>query len=195
MNIPSNVLNSPWLSDDTTHHHPQEKSSSGSLDHPFQYFDELTSQPLDACHTSSSIVDRSNPDISQYQLRDFDLSTYPTEWGLPPSAKPEISAQSKGMEFDDVDSLSDLSTEKSEGEFSGDETVTSEGKKKQKIGHKPVEHIAKAKNREHAKNTRIRKKNYIEALKETVKKHADEREKVDRGRRICLSRLAEQVRV
>ena len=52
---------------------------------------------------------------------------------------------------------------------------------------------AKAKNREHAKNTRIRKKHYIEALKESLKLLFDEREKIDKDRRNYLSRLAEQV--
>lgn len=52
---------------------------------------------------------------------------------------------------------------------------------------------AKAKNREHAKNTRIRKKHYIEALKESLKLLFDEREKIDKDRRNSLSRLAEQV--
>ena len=52
---------------------------------------------------------------------------------------------------------------------------------------------AKAKNREHAKNTRIRKKHYIEALKESLKLLSEERDKIDRDRRNSLSRLAEQV--
>lgn len=54
------------------------------------------------------------------------------------------------------------------------------------------EQDAKAKNREHAKNTRMRKKNYIESLKDNIKQLAEEREKYDRERKISLSRLAEQ---
>ena len=54
---------------------------------------------------------------------------------------------------------------------------------------------AKAKNREHAKNTRIRKKHYIEALKESLKLLFDERDKIDKDRRSSLSRLAEQANV
>ena len=57
-----------------------------------------------------------------------------------------------------------------------------------------ISYSAKAKNREHAKNTRIRKKHYIEALKESLKLLFDEREKIDKDRRNSLSRLAEQVR-
>lgn len=54
---------------------------------------------------------------------------------------------------------------------------------------------AKAKNREHAKNTRIRKKHYIEALKESLKLLLEKRDKTDKDQRITLSRLAEQVYV
>lgn len=54
--------------------------------------------------------------------------------------------------------------------------------------------LAKEKNREHAKNTRMRKKNYIESLKETVKQLSDEREKIERDRNIVISKLMEQVK-
>jgi hypothetical protein len=50
----------------------------------------------------------------------------------------------------------------------------------------------KYKNREHAKNTRMRKKTYIDNLRDQVQQLVDERERVDRQRRIALSRLAEQ---
>ena len=50
----------------------------------------------------------------------------------------------------------------------------------------------KAKNREHAKNTRIRKKNYIETLKDTVHSLAEEREVLDQGQRVMLTMVAEQ---
>jgi len=48
-----------------------------------------------------------------------------------------------------------------------------------------------AKNREHAKNTRMRKKTYIVTLKETVQKLADEKEKIEKERRIALTKIAE----
>lgn len=54
---------------------------------------------------------------------------------------------------------------------------------------------AKAKNREHAKNTRQRKKNYIESLKDSVRLLAEERDLVDRERKNQLSRLAEKVSI
>lgn len=54
---------------------------------------------------------------------------------------------------------------------------------------------AKEKNREHAKNTRMRKKNYIESLKESIKLMVDEREKIDRERKVAFSRLQEQITV
>lgn len=54
---------------------------------------------------------------------------------------------------------------------------------------------AKEKNREHAKNTRIRKKNYVESLKESIRTLTEEREKIDRDRKIAVSRLTEQASV
>jgi hypothetical protein len=64
---------------------------------------------------------------------------------------------------------------------------------KHSIPKKILEQSAKAKNREHAKNTRIRKKNYIESLKESIKFLSEDREKNDRDKKIALTRLAEQV--
>jgi len=52
---------------------------------------------------------------------------------------------------------------------------------------------AREKNREHAKNTRMRKKNYIESLKESIKMLTDEREKNDQDRKNTLGKLADQV--
>jgi hypothetical protein len=48
-------------------------------------------------------------------------------------------------------------------------------------------------NREHARNTRERKKAYVETLKDTVANLCEEHKKVDRDRRIAVTRLAEQV--
>lgn len=52
---------------------------------------------------------------------------------------------------------------------------------------------AKEKNREHAKNTRMRKKKFIEALKDSIKVLTDEKEKGEREKRISLNRTMEQV--
>ena len=49
-----------------------------------------------------------------------------------------------------------------------------------------VEVKAKEKNREHAKNTRMRKKSYIESLKDDVKQLSDLREKTDDMRKLQL---------
>lgn len=54
---------------------------------------------------------------------------------------------------------------------------------------------AREKNREHAKNTRMRKKNYIESLKENIKQLTDEREQSDLKRKASLSKLADQVKI
>lgn len=51
---------------------------------------------------------------------------------------------------------------------------------------------AKQKNREHAKNTRIRKKNYVESLKDNIVRLTEEREKLDRDRKVAANRLSER---
>lgn len=53
---------------------------------------------------------------------------------------------------------------------------------------------AKEKNREHAKNTRLRKKNYIESLKKSIKELSDEREKTERDKKQSMNKIMEQVR-
>ena len=50
-----------------------------------------------------------------------------------------------------------------------------------------VEVKSKEKNREHAKNTRMRKKTYIESLKDDVKQLSDWREKTDNIRKLQVS--------
>ena len=50
----------------------------------------------------------------------------------------------------------------------------------------------KDKNREHARNTRSRKKQYIEALKQAFQELSAEREQLDRDRNDTVARLAEQ---
>lgn len=88
----------------------------------------------------------------------------------------------------------DNATKGNDSKSSYDDSADHEGSKRKvssKSG-KMDEQDAKAKNREHAKNTRMRKKNYIESLKDNIKQLAEEREKYDRERKISLSRLAEQ---
>jgi hypothetical protein len=52
---------------------------------------------------------------------------------------------------------------------------------------------AKEKNREHAKNTRMRKKSYIESLKDQVKEMSESREQLDQTRRMALLNKANLV--
>jgi hypothetical protein len=95
----------------------------------------------------------------------------------------------------------DIDDESSDENDSDDDDGEKGKKRKSNGGHKrekgekgeEPDIMAKAKNREHAKNTRLRKKKYIEALKESIKLLAEERERVDIERRVALSRLAEQV--
>lgn len=53
--------------------------------------------------------------------------------------------------------------------------------------------IIKEKNREHAKNTRIRRKNFIETLKDDIQHTISVREMRERDRKSALSKLAAQV--
>lgn len=53
--------------------------------------------------------------------------------------------------------------------------------------------LTKAKNREHAKNTRMRKKNYIEMLKDDIKQISNARDVRERERKSALSKMADQV--
>jgi PAS domain-containing protein len=96
---------------------------------------------------------------------------------------------------DDNDSMSDIYTERSD--YDSDEGIGGKRKKLKSEGGFGEEgwDATKLKNREHSKNTRQRKKNYIEALKSTVKLFAEERENLDTERRIQLSKLAEQNRI
>lgn len=54
---------------------------------------------------------------------------------------------------------------------------------------------AKEKNRAHARRTRQRKKDYVESLRESLQSLSEERERVDRERRVLSSRLAETASV
>lgn len=47
-------------------------------------------------------------------------------------------------------------------------------------------------NREHARNTRLRKKAYIEKLRETLHSLSDEKEKADRNIKVSVARVVEQ---
>jgi hypothetical protein len=50
----------------------------------------------------------------------------------------------------------------------------------------------RVKNREHAKNTRMRKKNFIDQLREQVEFLSDERDRIDRERRAALQAMADR---
>ena len=59
---------------------------------------------------------------------------------------------------------------------------------------KPLQ-SAKEKNREHARNTRQRKKDYIESLKEAIKSMSEEMERTAQARDDRLTTMAQQVRL
>lgn len=127
-----------------------------------------------------------------------------------PSSSLSLDYQSVAESYEELDSLSDISTEKSDG--GGEESNRNKdgNKKKQSKGQSSssaidrqnenteavtVDQKTRSKNREHAKKTRIRKKNYIESLRETVKRYSEDNDRIERNSRITLSRLVEQTRV
>lgn len=91
------------------------------------------------------------------------------------------------------------SMEESDSESGTDNSMESGNQKRTHHRKKPLTEqekvSAKEKNREHARNTRMRKKNYIESLKDTIKALNDDREKLDRERRVAFNRMNEQINV
>lgn len=79
--------------------------------------------------------------------------------------------------------------------FDGNNADDITGKKRGSSSRKNTEDSAKTRNREHAKNTRMRKKNYIQALKESIRVLIEEREKKDEARKSELRKYAEKVSI
>jgi len=132
---------------------------------------------LENASTSSSAI------VTADQLNEHDLDDYSI---ANISSNDEIDDDDYDVDEDEIDDESDFN------EQEDSDLVPS----KRKLNEHPTgDTKSKVKNREHAKNTRIRKKNYMETLKDAIKKLADAREQVDRDRRILLSRLAEQTSV
>lgn len=91
-------------------------------------------------------------------------------------------------------SMDEMSSDDEDGDHMDvvDDNSGDSGGKKQSFGSRKTQgQVAKAKNREHAKNTRIRKKNYIDSLKDIIKSLSDERVSVDQERKAALTKLAE----
>ena len=105
--------------------------------------------------------------------------------------KSEESDDDKSLFDSDDGNLNKSRSSSIEDERAGSDNDTSKRKFPIK---KPDAQNAREKNREHAKNTRMRKKNYIESLKENIKQLTDEREQSDLKRKASLSKLADQVR-
>jgi hypothetical protein len=90
---------------------------------------------------------------------------------------------------DDEDDESDISVDQEEGDNNN------------RISSATDQHLSgnsqlqKQKNREHAKNTRMRRKNYIESLKDQLTQLQNEQDRLDRERKVNLNRLIEQTQV
>lgn len=76
-------------------------------------------------------------------------------------------------------------------DYSSDESVQNGNNNRHEFENEKAKY--KAKNREHAKNTRRRKKGYIDTLRLSLASICSEREQIDTDRRVVLARLAEQV--
>lgn len=95
--------------------------------------------------------------------------------------------------FNSDDGKEDAQNSKSRSSSIDEDRTSDNDLAKRKLTKKTDIMNAREKNREHAKNTRMRKKNYIESLKENIKHLSDEREKSDQERKMNLSKLADQV--
>ena len=174
-----------------------DKQSTGSVlpqQSPSQYLHEMHLRHLEQINHSTK--------STHYFDRPLDgpRSFLPIDGLADSDGEPEMSRFKGGDDYGSDDS--DYSDENGANEELSAPTKLSstdrKSRKSKRSDGKTIEVLdlnAKAKNREHAKNTRQRKKHYIEALKETVKILSDERERIDRERRIALSRLAEQVTI
>jgi hypothetical protein len=98
------------------------------------------------------------------------------------------SSVSSSVNPESYDSRTVNSTVGSYDPSSGDESETMRSE-----AAMAAEQKFKDKNREHARNTRSRKKQYIEMLKQAFNELSAEREKVDRERNEAIVKLAEQV--
>lgn len=77
----------------------------------------------------------------------------------------------------------------------GDSSIEKKGSDRKGKGRKgnSMEEEVKAKNREHAKNTRLRKRQYIESVKDNIQKILEERDEVDKERKKALAKVAEEM--
>eukprot|EP00598_Pedospumella_elongata_P000703 CAMPEP_0184968048 /NCGR_PEP_ID=MMETSP1098-20130426/1219_1 /TAXON_ID=89044 /ORGANISM="Spumella elongata, Strain CCAP 955/1" /LENGTH=843 /DNA_ID=CAMNT_0027489601 /DNA_START=82 /DNA_END=2613 /DNA_ORIENTATION=+ len=105
---------------------------------------------------------------------------------------PTSSGNSCSDRSDDQDSSEDG---QSNGAAVKDEGNTDdEGSKRNSSlgGTKDPSQNVRAKNREHAKNTRLRKKNYIETLKDNIKDVSTTRDVREKDRKLALGKIADQ---
>jgi hypothetical protein len=94
---------------------------------------------------------------------------------------------------EDSDSGSEANLDEDSNIYDNESVMANGGKPTGLDGSGLQSAMTKAKNREHARNTRIRRKNFIETLKDSIMLVASNRDDRDRERKAALSKLADQV--
>lgn len=102
---------------------------------------------------------------------------------------PTGSGNSCSDRSDDQDSSEDG---KSNSADAKEEICDDSKKNSSRGGAKDPSQSVRAKNREHAKNTRLRKKNYIETLKDNIKEVSNVRDNRDKDKKSALGKMADQ---
>lgn len=109
---------------------------------------------------------------------------------LPPK---QSSIMASLSDDEDSDSGSEANLDEDSNIYDNESVMANGGKPTGLDGSGSQSAMTKAKNREHARNTRIRRKNFIETLKDSIMLVASNRDDRDRERKAALSKLADQV--
>lgn len=147
---------------------PQESSSSRNIDEK----ESAVSSTNKRKYKSDPIQKQSSPTVP---VEPYDQSDKDNEYG----------------EFEDEDN----EDEDDESDLTEDEDLHLQNPKTTSSNQHRNSQLQKEKNREHAKNTRMRRKNFIESLKDQLIQLQNEQEKIDRERKVNLNRLIEQTQV
>eukprot|EP01038_Epipyxis_sp_PR26KG_P006499 gene6499-8934_t len=150
--------------------------SNGDTQHPsFQNQNSHEDPDMNKVHDQRDLESTNNSEDKQSENVDFDMSD---------NSEDELLDENSITKISSSDEINNSSSDRSK-----------EGTKRKHSSKLSTDITTKEKNREHAKNTRIRKKNYIESLKENIKFLTAEREKLDHDRKMALSKLAEQAMI
>jgi len=168
------------------------------FDDPMRKYQDI-SDFADHCHTPSFGSNMDSHLLSEGSYSDFDDDLDDLEFA---PGKDDMSMMSSDQEYpgNQANNTERLPTSTgaydmgvSKSRSSSFDSIPHNKRKASNMSDNAAKSLAKEKNREHAKNTRMRKKNFIESLKDTVKQLADDREKTERERTLAITKLLEQV--